>query len=71
MPSSARNAWPWRALPPRQRIALGALLTLFMAPDAAEAYNGQQGDMWHAHKDMALALAGSLVAGLWVGRRDA
>jgi putative membrane protein len=47
------------------------LLTLFMAPDAAEAYNGQQGDMWDAHKDMALALAGSLVAGLWIGRRAA
>lgn len=47
------------------------LLTLFMAPDAAEAYNGQQGDMWDAHKDMALAVAGSLVAGLWIGRRGA
>lgn len=47
------------------------LLTLFMAPDAAEAYNGQQGDMWDAHKDMALALAGSLVAGLWIRRRAA
>lgn len=47
------------------------LLTLFMAPDAAEAYNGQQGDMWDAHKDMVLALAGSLVAGLWIRRRAA
>lgn len=47
------------------------LLTLFMAPDAAEAYNGQQGDMWDAHKDMALALGGALVAGLWIGRRAA
>lgn len=47
------------------------LLTLFMAPEAAEAYNGQQGDMWDAHKDMALALGGSLVAGLWIGRRAA
>lgn len=47
------------------------LLTLFMAPEAAEAYNGQQGDMWDAHKDMALALIGSLVTALWIGRRAA
>ena len=26
----------------------------------AEAYNGQQGDMWDAHKDMLLATVGSL-----------
>jgi putative membrane protein len=45
------------------------LLTLFMAPGAAEAYNGQQGDMWDAHKDMALALAGSVAAALWIARR--
>ena len=45
------------------------LLTLFMAPGAAEAYNGQQGDMWDAHKDMALALSGSVVAALWLGWR--
>lgn len=44
-------------------------LTLFMAPGAAEAYNGQQGDSWDAHKDMALALAGSLAAAIWIGRR--
>ena len=46
------------------------LLTLFMAPGAAEAYNGQQGDMWDAHKDMALALGGSLVAAIWRVRRS-
>ena len=45
------------------------LLTLFMAPGTAEAYNGQQGDIWDAHKDMALALAGSLGAALWIGRK--
>ncbi len=45
------------------------LLTLFMAPGAAEAYNGQQGDIWDAHKDMALALAGSVAAALWAGSR--
>lgn len=37
-------------------------LTMVLAPDAANAYNGQQGDMWDAQKDMALALAGSLIS---------
>jgi putative membrane protein len=38
------------------------LLALTMAGPAAEAYNGQQGDMWDAQKDMALALLGALIA---------
>ncbi|CAN6960789.1 MULTISPECIES: DUF2238 domain-containing protein [Psychrobacter] len=33
-----------------------------LSPEAAEAYNGQQGDIWDAHKDMALALLGGLIA---------
>jgi putative membrane protein len=37
-------------------------IALVLAPDAAEAYNGQQGDMWDAQKDMALALIGSIIA---------
>jgi putative membrane protein len=37
-------------------------VALLLAPEQAEAYNGQQGDMWDAQKDMTLALAGSLVA---------
>ncbi|MGM8871792.1 DUF2238 domain-containing protein [Psychrobacter sp. 2Y5] len=37
-------------------------LAMTMSPEAAEAYNGQQGDMWDAHKDMALALFGGLIA---------
>ena len=36
------------------------LLSVFLSPDAAEAYNGQQGDYWDAQKDMALAFVGSL-----------
>ena len=28
----------------------------------AESYNGQQGDMWDAHKDMALAMIGSMIS---------
>jgi putative membrane protein len=38
------------------------LLTLTVPLDLAEDYNGQQGDLWDAHKDMALALVGSVVA---------
>ena len=33
-----------------------------LSPEAAEAYNGQQGDIWDAHKDMALALVGGIIA---------
>ena len=35
------------------------LLTIVVSSDAADSYNGQQGDMWDAQKDMALALLGS------------
>jgi putative membrane protein len=36
-------------------------LALSLSEGMAESYNGQQGDMWDAHKDMALALLGSLI----------
>ena len=39
-------------------------LALMMAPESAEAYNGQQGDGFDAQKDMALALGGNLLASL-------
>ena len=49
-------------------LAIGALyeifewmLTLGLSPEAAEQYNGQQGDMFDAPKDMALALLGALI----------
>src|SRR5262249_34934386 len=35
-------------------------LTMIVSPQHADAYNGQQGDMWDAQKDMALALIGGL-----------
>ena len=38
------------------------LLTLAAAGPTAAAYNGQQGDIWDAQKDMALAAGGALVA---------
>ena len=37
-------------------------LTLVLSPEDAEGYNGQQGDLWDAHKDMALAMLGSTIA---------
>lgn len=50
-------------------LATSALYELFewgvavvLAPDMAEAYNGQQGDVWDPHMDMALALLGAVVA---------
>ena len=33
-----------------------------LSEDMAESYNGQQGDMWDAHKDMALAMVGSMIS---------
>lgn len=38
------------------------LLTLTMEGPVATAYNGQQGDLWDAQKDMALAALGALLA---------
>lgn len=72
----ARHAWP--ALRAGQAFALAVMLVmcssliyewmewaiaLLMSPEAAEAYNGQQGDAWDAHADMLLATLGSLL--LW------
>ncbi len=37
-------------------------LTMVLSPDDANAYNGQQGDMWDAQKDMALAMVGAVMA---------
>jgi Predicted membrane protein len=37
-------------------------IALALSPEAAESYNGQQGDAWDAHADMALATLGSLLA---------
>lgn len=59
-------------------LAIGALyeifewtLTIGMSPEAADMYNGQQGDMFDAPKDMALALLGCLAALPWIsGRRQ-
>ncbi len=70
----ARHAWP--ALRLGQAFTLAVMtvmcaslvyewfewaIALALSPDAAEAYNGQQGDMWDAHADMLMATVGSLL----------
>jgi putative membrane protein len=59
-------------------LATSALYELFewgvavvLAPGMAEAYNGQQGDMWDPHKDMAMAWLGAAVAVLVIRWRQA
>lgn len=48
------------------------VLTITMAPEQAEAYNGQQGDLWDGQKDMLLAMLGAALSGvvlIWRRRR--
>jgi putative membrane protein len=45
------------------------LLTIAAAGETADRYNGQQGDMWDAQKDMALAALGAVTAMVITGRR--
>lgn len=40
------------------------LIAIGLSPEEAENYNGQQGDMWDAHKDMLLATVGAAGYGL-------
>ena len=35
-----------------------------MTSEEADYYNGQQGDMWDAQKDMALAMLGSTITAI-------
>ena len=39
-------------------------IAVSLSEGMAESYNGQQGDLWDAHKDMGLAMLGSLLA--WI-----
>jgi putative membrane protein len=45
-------------------------LTMVLSPNDADAYNGQQGDLWDAHKDMAFAMLGALAALVALGLRS-
>lgn len=44
-------------------------LTVVMAGPDADAYNGQQGDIWDPQKDMALAGLGAVTTALWLRLR--
>ncbi|MEG0194155.1 MAG: DUF2238 domain-containing protein [Stenotrophomonas sp.] len=72
----ARHSWPALRIGQAFTLAVMAVMcsslvyewlewgiALALSPEAAEAYNGQQGDMWDAHADMLLATLGSLL--LW------
>ena len=78
-----RQRWPLTA---RQGFAIAVMLimcsslayewlewaiALFLSPEAAESYNGQQGDVWDAHADMALATLGALAMWPWLRREGA
>ena len=70
----ARRAAPWVAV--AGATTCGALYEIFewllaitAAPETADRYNGQQGDIWDAQKDLAWALAGSIVVALWIAWR--
>ncbi len=56
-------------------LAIGAIyeiaewqIAMLFSPATAEAYNGQQGDMWDPQKDMALAWLGGTLAAVIVFR---
>ncbi|ENX12200.1 hypothetical protein F895_03127 [Acinetobacter sp. CIP 64.2] len=38
-------------------------IAISLSPEDAENYNGQQGDIWDAHKDMLLATIGAILMG--------
>lgn len=44
------------------------LLTIVAAGETADRYNGQQGDIWDAQKDMALATVGAILIVPFAGR---
>ena len=75
-----RQRWP---LSPRQGFVLTVMaimcvslvyewlewaIALTLSPQAAESYNGQQGDLWDAHADMLLATVGAFSAWPWSRR---
>ena len=44
-------------------------IAIGLSPEEAENYNGQQGDIWDAHKDMFLATIGAILAGLFLSKK--
>lgn len=46
------------------------MAAMIFAPDWADAYNGQQGDIWDAERDMACAGVGSMIVAVIIGLRN-
>ena len=46
------------------------LLTIVLSPEQADNYNGQQGDVWDAQKDMVLAMLGSTIMAVYYVSKD-
>ena len=46
-------------------------IAVFLSPAQAEAYNGQQGDVWDPQKDLALAAIGATLAACCFHRWEA
>jgi putative membrane protein len=80
----ARQRWPGVGVGQGFALAVLAIMTtsliyewlewgiaLLLSPEAAEAYNGQQGDVWDAHMDMLLATLGAALSWPWRDRRAA
>lgn len=42
------------------------LIAIGLSPEEAENYNGQQGDVWDAHKDMWIATFGAIITGIYL-----
>jgi len=70
-------SWGWSLCFAFAAVGLGSalyeifewLLTIMAAGETADYYNGQQGDVWDAQKDMAAAQAGSALALIALLRR--
>ncbi|MCI4589421.1 DUF2238 domain-containing protein [Sphingobium sp. BYY-5] len=70
--------WRWSLVFAFAAIGLGSalyeifewLLTIVAAGDTADYYNGQQGDVWDAQKDMAVAQVGATLAFIALLRRN-
>ncbi|WP_111858757.1 DUF2238 domain-containing protein [Acinetobacter sp. CFCC 10889] len=45
-------------------------IAIGLSPEQAENYNGQQGDIWDAHKDMFLATIGAMFTGLIIYKQQ-
>lgn len=80
--ANARQRWPSLRVVHAYALAILAIMAvsliyewlewavaLLLSPDQAEAYNGQQGDIWDAHMDMLLATVGAAVSWPWLDRR--